>query len=345
MAFFTRALVFCHCCVPSRFSTGFTPFGRAILLHQVQPRQRNIQARALGILQDHEFGRAAVFLRNLFQSLVLADAVLDVHHVIADGEIAKVGEERRDFRLLPLRMGQRNFRLIEQIARAEENQVRLRQRDAFGHISLHDGGGGYVFREVGGLVHINFAARLGGAAANAERQVVLVEDVGQALDFAGAGNGKDDALAFAREASDLFRHGGDRAVKARRGLGLQREMFVVAVGLDSQLLHRDDRSVLQALLPLLRRQIQIFGRTRLPTRLRSCASVTFVHHASCASFRASGSSRMMVAPGSRSKKFSFARRPPARRAPILETPQLRSRAPSPRSLLRRPPAARRSAAH
>ena len=74
--------------------------GRAILLHQVEPRQRNVQPRALGVLQHHELGGAAVFLRNFLQSLVLADAVLDVHDVIADRKIAKVGEKGRDLRLL-----------------------------------------------------------------------------------------------------------------------------------------------------------------------------------------------------------------------------------------------------
>ena len=181
------------------------PFGGAVLLHQVQPGEWDIQARTLGVLQDHEFGGSTVFLRNLLQTLVLADAMLDMHHVIADGEIAKVGEEGRDFRLLPLRMGQRNFRLIEQIARPEEDKVRLRQGDSFGHIRLHDGCGFYVFREVRGLVHVHFAARLGGAAADAERQVVFVEDVGQALDFAGARDSKEDSLAFAHETVQLLR--------------------------------------------------------------------------------------------------------------------------------------------
>src|ERR1035441_5825002 len=184
--------------------------------------------------------------------------MFDVHHIIADGEIAKIGEEGRDFGLLPLRMGQRNFRLVEQIARPEEHQVRLRQGDSFGHIRLHDGCGHYVFREVRRLVHIHFAARLGGTAADAERHVVFVEDVGQTFDLAGAGDGKEDTLAFPREASNLFGHGSDRAVKARCRLGLQRKVFFVVGSLDPQLLNGDGGRVLQALAPLFRREIQIF---------------------------------------------------------------------------------------
>ncbi len=52
--------------------------------------------------------------------------MLDVHDVIADREIAKVGKKGRDLGLLALRMGKRNFRLIEQIARAKEHQASLR---------------------------------------------------------------------------------------------------------------------------------------------------------------------------------------------------------------------------
>ncbi len=222
--------------------------------------------------------------------------MLDVHHIIADGQIAKVGEEGRDFGLLPLRMGQRNLRLIEQIARPEEDQIRLRQGDSFGHIRLHDGCGHYVFREVRRLVHIHFAIRLGGAAADAERQVVFVEDVGQTFDLTGAGDGKEDALAFPREASNFFGHGGDRAVKARCRLGLQREMFFVGCGLDSQLLDGDGGRVLQALAPLFRREIQILrtdqiadeaafvgvSHSRPPRIVRDVQSVGFVENDGCA---------------------------------------------------------------
>jgi len=52
-------------------------------------------------------------LIDLLESLVLADAVLDVDNVIADLEIAKVGEEGRDFRLLPLRTSYDRFLFVE----------------------------------------------------------------------------------------------------------------------------------------------------------------------------------------------------------------------------------------
>ncbi len=77
-------------------------FRRAVFLHQVEARQRNIEARALGIFEQHELG-IAVALIDFFQSLVLADAVLDVDDVIANLQIAEIGEKRGSLRLLPLR--------------------------------------------------------------------------------------------------------------------------------------------------------------------------------------------------------------------------------------------------
>ena len=167
--------------------------------------------------------------------------MLDVHDVIADREIAKVGEERRDFGLLALRMRQRNFRLIEQIARAEEHEVRLGQRNSFGHVSLDDGGRRHVFFEVGGLLDVHFAARLGRAAADAERQVVLIEDVGQPLHFAGARYGEDDALAFACEPAHFLGHRRNRAMEAGCGLGLQGEMLALVGAFDAQLFDGNSR--------------------------------------------------------------------------------------------------------
>ena len=75
---------------------------RAIFLHQVEPRERHVEPRALGIFQQHELG-VAIALIDFLQPLILPDAVLDVHHVVADLQIAEVGKKRRDLRLLPLR--------------------------------------------------------------------------------------------------------------------------------------------------------------------------------------------------------------------------------------------------
>ena len=127
---------------------------RAVLLHQVEARERHVEPRALGVLQHHELGGGAVFLRNFLQPLVLADAVLDVHHVIADREIAEVGEKRRHLRLLPLRT-----RPAKLPARRTDRATPNRTRFASGSATPS---GTYAFTmvvrrnvvgEVGGLVH------------------------------------------------------------------------------------------------------------------------------------------------------------------------------------------------
>ena len=84
----------------------------------------------LGELQDHELDGEAV-LHNLFQALVLRDAVLDVDHVIADGEVAKVGDKGRGLR--SLRLGARgDIGFVGEIVGAEDDQVGVGETDARG---------------------------------------------------------------------------------------------------------------------------------------------------------------------------------------------------------------------
>ena len=75
-----------------------TGIGGAIFLNQVEPRERNVELGLLGEFQNHEFDGEAV-LHNLFQALVLRDAVFHVDHVIADGQVAEVGDKGRGLRL------------------------------------------------------------------------------------------------------------------------------------------------------------------------------------------------------------------------------------------------------
>src|SRR6266851_1513000 len=81
---------------------GLGPLRRAVLLHQIEPSQRHIQTRAFGILEQHEF-RIAVALVDILQSLVLSDAVLDVDHIVANLQVAKIGKKSGSLGLVPLR--------------------------------------------------------------------------------------------------------------------------------------------------------------------------------------------------------------------------------------------------
>ncbi len=71
-------------------------FRRTIFLDQVKASERNIQPRAFGVFEQHEF-RVAVALINFLQALILADAVLDVDDVVSDLQVAEVGEECGNF--------------------------------------------------------------------------------------------------------------------------------------------------------------------------------------------------------------------------------------------------------
>ncbi len=140
-------------------------FRRAVFLNQVEARQRNVEARGVGVFEQHEFG-SAVALVDFFQALVLPDAVLDVDDVVADLQIAEVGEKRGDFRFLPLRAGGDGVGFVEQIARAEDGEIRVGEQNSVGNVGLGKRSGENVAGEVAGFVGVAFAAA--GAAAQAE---------------------------------------------------------------------------------------------------------------------------------------------------------------------------------
>ena len=193
-------------------------FRRTVLLHQVEPRQRDIETRALGVFQQHEF-RVAVALVDFLQSLVLPDAVLDVDDVVANLQVAEIGEKCRGLRFLPLRTRDHRIRFIEQIARAQDGEVGVRQHHTIGNVGLGQRGGEHFAGEIGSLVGITFSAAR--AAAQAERHGVLAENVGQAFDFAGVGHGNQHPLALRNLLLYFLEHGGNRAMEARRGLGME----------------------------------------------------------------------------------------------------------------------------
>ena len=140
-------------------------FGRTVFLNQVEARERDVEARAFGVFEQHEFG-VAVALIDFFQALILADAVFDVDDVVSDLQVAEVGEERGDFRLLALRARSDGVGFVEQIARAEDGEVRVGEHHAVGDVGFGERGGEDFSGEVTGFVGVAFAAA--GAAAQAE---------------------------------------------------------------------------------------------------------------------------------------------------------------------------------
>ena len=104
--------------------------GGAVFLDQIEARERDVELGLLGEFENHEFDGEAV-LHNLFQALVLGDAVLDVDDVVADGEVAEVGDEGRGLGALGLGASG-DIGVVGEIVGAEDDEVRIREADAGG---------------------------------------------------------------------------------------------------------------------------------------------------------------------------------------------------------------------
>ena len=198
-----------------------------------------------------------------FKSLVLPDAVLDVDHVVAHLQVAEIGEKCGSLRLVALRTRDDRLRLIEQIARAQDGEVGVGERDAIGDVSLGQRGGKQFAGEIGSFVGVTFSAA--GAAAQAERNSVLAENVGQALDFAGVGDGNQDCACSPRSASSLPRASSEPS----RGSGAW-------AGCEMKLLPRNRRC----------------ARFQDARRRRRASSASFCHHSSGERYRSAGRTRL-----------------------------------------------------
>ena len=96
-------LGFCPLRATQAAERGPCAFCRTILLNKIKPCEWNVQLRCLSELQQHELTRG-VALGKLLQSLVLRNAVLHVHNIIADDQVAKIRQECGNLRLLPQRL-------------------------------------------------------------------------------------------------------------------------------------------------------------------------------------------------------------------------------------------------
>src|ERR1700716_3864499 len=136
--------------------------------------------------------------------------MLHVDNIVADLQIAEVGKKRRDFRFLPLRSRRYQVRFVEQIARPKNREMRFRQNEAVGKVSLQQRSSENVAGKIGRFVGIAFSTAR--AASQTIRSVVLGEHVGEALDFSRVGSGKNYLCAAADQLLNLLDHRGYRAV-------------------------------------------------------------------------------------------------------------------------------------
>ena len=144
-------------CRPQVAQSRTHAFGRAIFLNQVQPREGHVEPRSVGEFQEHEL-RRTVALVDFLQPLVLADAMLHVNHIIANLQIAEIGNKCRNFRPQPLRPSHHSFRLVEQVARSENCQAGVGKQNSVGHVGLYQRSRKHVAGKIGSLVGIALAA-------------------------------------------------------------------------------------------------------------------------------------------------------------------------------------------
>ena len=111
----------------------------------------------LGELEDHEFDGKAV-LHDLLQALVLGDAVLDVDDVIADAEIAEVGDEGRGLRSLG-HGPRRDVGFVGEIVGAEDDEIGFGKADARRKRRAHDDRHAQIAGHVAGFFKHGFAPR------------------------------------------------------------------------------------------------------------------------------------------------------------------------------------------
>jgi len=91
IACFARALVFCHAPEPRPVHRGAGPFARGVARHQRELMHRHEQAVALGVGDLDAIGLLPVQGQAL-HAAIDADAVILVHHVVADLQGRQLGE-------------------------------------------------------------------------------------------------------------------------------------------------------------------------------------------------------------------------------------------------------------
>ncbi len=153
MAFFTRALVFCQAWVPSLLSSGGgAGFGGAIFLDEVEAGEGDVEFGFVGELEDHELERDAGVFFDDAEAAVAGDAVFDVDDVVADGEVAEVGDEGGGFGFAAADGAGGDVGFVGEILCAEEDDlagggfVEVEDLDAGGDGGLDDDWGAEVVR-------------------------------------------------------------------------------------------------------------------------------------------------------------------------------------------------------
>ncbi len=201
--------------------------------------------------------------------------------IIANGEIAKVGDKGRGLRFPLRRSGSRrdNVGLIGQIVGSKDDQPRIGQHHATGNGRTHNHRSAPIAAQIAGFVVLRLAAQVRIATANAIGDAVLAQNSGQPLHFTLIGNGKQRARLLLGQRAQLLDQRGDRPMQAQRGPRgkiclAQRGCVGIENVHDAKLIQIQSRSGGNARLPLPRRKVQILRRKE---RVNTTAFVALLH--------------------------------------------------------------------
>ena len=96
---------------------------RAVLLDEVEAGERDVEFGFVGELEDHELEWRLVVLFDDAQAAVAGDAVFDVDDVVADGEVAEVGDEGGGFGFAAADGAGGDVGVVGEVLRAEEDDL------------------------------------------------------------------------------------------------------------------------------------------------------------------------------------------------------------------------------
>ena len=196
--------------------------------------------------------------------------MFDVNDVVAYGEVAEVGDEGGGFGFAAADGAGGDVGVVGEILRAEDDElagggfVEVEDLDAGGDGGFDDDGSAEVSGEVAGFA-VDVGAAVGFAAgAEAVGEVVLLQEAGEAFDFALVGGGEEDAGFLLHERVECVDERGDGAVEALGGAGGEVDFGeVAAVGVEdvdgAELVELDAGEFVEAVVEVPGGEVDVFG--------------------------------------------------------------------------------------
>ncbi len=98
-------------------------FAGAVFLDEIEAGEGDVEFGFVGELEDHEFERYSGVFFDDAEAAVAGDAVFDMNDVVADGEVAEVGDEGSGFGFAAADGAGGDVGFVGEILRAEEDEL------------------------------------------------------------------------------------------------------------------------------------------------------------------------------------------------------------------------------